>query len=372
MNLQRNWKPKRSLLVGAVAGAIAALALIAGLGMLTDTGAAATGPPENTSPPTISGTVQIGQTLHADPGSWDGTQPITFAYQWQRCNQDGSGCANIGGATTANYTLGSADVGNTLRIVVTASNSAGTGTAASSPTAVVAAPAAPINTSPPFITGAPQLGQTLTVNRGAWTGSGTITFTYQWRRCDQYGSNCVDITGATGPTYALVSGDLGHTLRAQVRATNASGTTLAVTAPTAIIVVSVNGCPPGTQPVPVTAVTPPARLNIDQIQFTPSVIGRTTTTVTGRFHVSDTCNQAVHGALVYATAVPYNQLDSPPEAATDASGWATITFTTRAGFPATRYQQLLVFFTRARKPGENILTGISTRRLVSVPVNLNQ
>jgi hypothetical protein len=365
-------KRKRPLIAGVLLGAVATVAAVVGLGLLTDSGAAASAAPQNTSPPTISGTVQVGQKLHADPGSWDGAQPMTFAYQWQRCNQNGTACANIGGATGSDYTLGSADVGNTVRVVVTASNSSGSGTAASSPTAVVAAPAAPANSHPPYISGTTQVGQTLTLNPGAWTGSGQITFAFQWRRCDQFGDNCADISGATQQTYLLTTADLGHTLRGEVKASNSNGTTLAVSAPSAVIVSSVNGCPPGTQPVPVTSVTPPARLTIDRSQFAPPVIGRTTTNVTARFHVSDTCGQAVQGALVYATAVPYNQLSSAPEATTDPTGWATITFTTRAGFPAARYQQLLVFFVRARKPGENLLTGISTRRLISVRVNLNQ
>ena len=83
--------------------------------------------------PTISGTAQDGQTLTASPGSWTGTQPITYAYQWRRCNTSGASCADIAGATGSSYLATSADVGSTMRVVVTATNSAGTATATSDP-----------------------------------------------------------------------------------------------------------------------------------------------------------------------------------------------------------------------------------------------
>jgi hypothetical protein len=96
-------------------------------------------PPSNTALPGISGTAQQGQALNASTGSWSGSTPMTYTYQWQRCNTSGGACASIAGATAASYALATADVGSTMRVSVTASNSAGSATAASAATAVVTA-----------------------------------------------------------------------------------------------------------------------------------------------------------------------------------------------------------------------------------------
>jgi hypothetical protein len=94
--------------------------------------------PANTALPTISGAAQEGQTLTASSGSWTG-EPTSYAYQWQRCNASGGSCAAITGATGQTYTAAPADVGSTLRLAVTASNSAGASSpATSAQTAVVA------------------------------------------------------------------------------------------------------------------------------------------------------------------------------------------------------------------------------------------
>jgi hypothetical protein len=87
----------------------------------------------------MTGSSQQGQSLTADPGSWSGTTPISYAYQWQRCDSTGAGCANVAGATSQSYALTSSDVGSTIRFVVTASNTVGQSSATSGTSAIVVA-----------------------------------------------------------------------------------------------------------------------------------------------------------------------------------------------------------------------------------------
>jgi hypothetical protein len=79
-------------------------------------------PLTNVVPPSISGTPTQGQQLEASPGVWSGTLPIFYSYQWRRCNAGGGACVDISGETGYTYIVRAADVGNTLRIRVTASN----------------------------------------------------------------------------------------------------------------------------------------------------------------------------------------------------------------------------------------------------------
>jgi chitodextrinase len=202
-------------------------------------------PPSSTSPPTISGTPQAGETLTADPGQWSGTQPIDFDYQWDSCDQDGANCVGIFGANSQTYTLTLLDVGTTVRVEVTGTNTVGSSTAISDHTGVVSAPApiAPSNTSPPTISGNAVIGQTLTGDNGTWTGTPPISYSDQWRRCDTSGNNCTDISNATAQTYTLVNADLGKTIRFAVTASNEAGSTTATSAQTAIVV---DSAPPST------------------------------------------------------------------------------------------------------------------------------
>ncbi|HWJ44360.1 MAG TPA: hypothetical protein VNR63_03160 [Gaiellaceae bacterium] len=101
------------------------------------------GRPVNQKPPTISGTPQQNSTLTANPGTWSGAKPQTYAFQWRRCDSTGGSCADISAATAQTYVLKDVDVGKTLRVRVTAKNSLGSRSATSAPSAVVQKAGAP-------------------------------------------------------------------------------------------------------------------------------------------------------------------------------------------------------------------------------------
>lgn len=446
---------------------VAFLATLAGAGSAAPTAAAAV-PPANTALPAISGTALQGQTLTASSGSWSGTLPITFAYQWQRCDAAGGTCGNIAGATNQTYLLAAADVGGTLRAVVTATNGDGVAAATSAQSAVVGAPGVPSATVQPNPHGTYQVGQTITVDNGTWSGSTPITFTYQWQRCTASGGTCTNIAGATASSYVITSADVGSRLRASVRAANASGATSVpsnqsgivtstvgapantakptiTNAASAALSVVLNGSvggwtgnqpvtytygwnrcnaagascvaiagatglnytvtnadvgarlqlsvkvsntagsqtatsaltgvistgpagaialPGGKTSIPVTSVSLPERLVISEVKFSPSPV-RSRAVITARFRVTDTKGRVVRDALVYAVGLPYNYVNGAPEVMTGSDGYAVIQLRPKAALPL-RKGGALVVFVRARKLGDSVIAGVSTRRLVQV------
>jgi acid phosphatase type 7 len=191
-------------------------------------------PPVNDSLPSIAGTAEDGQTLTADPGVWQGTQPISYVYQWLSCDGSGGGCLEIPGATSQAFGVGSGDVGSTLRVTVTATNDDGFDSATSGPTAVVQA-APPANTGLPIVTGTPAETQSLSVTDGTWSGTPPLTYQYQWVRCPTTGIPCVPIGGATTATYTLGQTDVGATIRASVTASNQANSTSATSSRTAVV-----------------------------------------------------------------------------------------------------------------------------------------
>lgn len=237
--------------------------------------------------------------------------------------------------------------------------------------------AAPSNTSPPTISGTAQAGQSLKADPGKWSGSTPINFSYQWQRCDKNGGSCAGISGANKQLYDVVSQDVGNTLRVRVNAKNSDGSSNSTSVPTAVVTAAApapapTGCPSGSGGVAVSQLSPPARLNVDGFTSNPSVIGHSPGTVTLRFHVSACGGRDVSGASVYAAAVPFEQFNTPQEVLTGTDGWAQLTLQQASRYPASPREQQLTVFVRARKIGESLLGGISTRRLVAFNVNLNQ
>lgn len=182
--------------------------------------------------PVISGKFNSGQQVTASTGVWSGAQPITYVYQWRRCNASGANCVNIAGATGAAYLQTTADIGSTLRVVVTASNIGGTSVPLSSDRTAVVGPRLklkPSITALPTIPDVPVTGVVVHVEDGTWTGTQPMKFAHHWRRCDATGAHCKTVPRAHGKAYAVTSGDVGYTLRAVVTAKNIDGATSAIT-----------------------------------------------------------------------------------------------------------------------------------------------
>ena len=188
-------------------------------------------PPSNTAPPSISGITTQGQILPESHGSWT-NYPTSFTYQWERCDRSGRTCSAIAGATSRTYTLTAADVGDTIRVQETASNThRSRRPAISAPTGVILPSTAP-PTQPsigplPVISGATTAGQTLTGLPGAWSGTPPVSFGYQWERCT---GSCAPIAGATSSSYTLTRTDVRAKIALVVTATNSAGSAHATSA----------------------------------------------------------------------------------------------------------------------------------------------
>jgi hypothetical protein len=223
---------------------------------------------------------------------------------------------------------------------------------------------APANTTPPSISGTPQVGRVLTATPGAWNSTSTPTFAYQWQRCNTTGGACAGIAGATAQTYTVQQSDAGSTLRVRVTASNTGGSTAAQSLQTAVVQT------PGTtsnRTVRAADVKLPNRLVVDRVRFSPAQLTSRRAFV-ARFHVSDTVNRKpVVGALVYALGLPYSWARKASEVQTDGTGWATITMQPTRNLPLRR-GGALVIFVRARVQGDSLLAGSPTRRLVQVTI----
>jgi hypothetical protein len=343
-------------------------AVIAGLVLAAAGGARTTAAPQNTADPTIPGASLVGQTLTATRGTWTGTQPITYAYAWQRCDSAGKNCTPIGGATSSSYLATSADLGKQLRVKVTASNSSGDVTATSDPTAAIANPSGkPASNTAPAITGDATVGSTLTTSNGTWTGDEPITYSYQWQQCDQSGNACSNEANGTKSTYQVSKDDSGHTIRSQVSAKNSRGTGQAISTATAVVkgssssggIIDIGG---GRKSAPVESLVPGDRLIVKQVTFTPNPITSTNQTIKAKVTVTDNKGNYVRGAWVFIRTTPV-LTDTVADPQTSTDGTTTFTIQPRPDFPI-KNGYSVQFFVKAYQKGDDPLAarlGLSPR-----------
>ena len=181
-----------------------------------------------TGAPTISGIAQVGETLTANTSGVadaDGLSNVQYEYQWLADEAD------ISGATNAAYTLADTDEGKAIKVEVSFTDDAGNEeTLTSGATeAVEARPNSPA-TGAPSISGAAQVGETLTADISGIAdedGLDNASFSYQWT------AGGSDIQGTTGSTYTLSDDDEGKTIQVRVTFTDDAGNPEALTsAPT--------------------------------------------------------------------------------------------------------------------------------------------
>ena len=197
-------------------------------------GPLANGAPTSSVAPALTGVAAEDDTLSVNNGTWTGAPPITYSYQFQRCDSIGQSCANIVGALSSSYTVQTADIGSRILAIVKATNNVASVEATSNLSAVVVeTPDPPANTSLPLISGTDRVGETLTTTNGDWTGRAPIDYSQSWQRCSKDGADCSTI--ATGASYDLTAADGNHRLRSVVQATNRDGDDVAYSQPTDVI-----------------------------------------------------------------------------------------------------------------------------------------
>ena len=182
----------------------------------------------------MSGAAPTARSSRPPPAPGTAADPITYTYQWERCDADGTNCQVIAGATNPTYTLADADAGQTVRVVVTGTNAGGVEMRPARRLTSRRHP--PVNDAAPALSGSAVDGQTLTAPTiGDWSGTDTLITAYQWRRCDAAGAGCDRHLRCDAATYTLAGPDIDGTVRAVVTVTNAYGTRDATAAPSDLV-----------------------------------------------------------------------------------------------------------------------------------------
>ncbi|MCR1782128.1 carboxypeptidase regulatory-like domain-containing protein [Nocardioides carbamazepini] len=175
----------------------------------TEVASAAVGPVlpgliANLTPPAISGTARVGETLSAGGDTWQPAS-VTRAYTWLRDDRPT-------GVTGTSYPLAAADLGARISVRASASKDAYVTASASSAVTEEVALGVIVNQSSAALSGIPRAGETLTADPGTWHPA-DVTPRYQWLRDGQ------PIGGGTEQTYLLTEADATHAVSVEVTAT---------------------------------------------------------------------------------------------------------------------------------------------------------
>jgi hypothetical protein len=220
----------------AVTGFLTASALV----LLVLVAAATAAPqvaPVIIDPPTITGTARVGEALTAQNGTWQNS-PTEYRYRWLRCNRGGNSCVLLA-ADGKTYRVGQVDVGNTIRVRVTAVNANG------ERTSVLESVGIPAKTPAENAARALDLPRTGGVTAPAWSGRlscGVVDAQDDARQQHHFRTYrvrtliCADVVGATGKSYGVRTADLGFRLRVEVTAHKDARSGTATSAATGIVV----------------------------------------------------------------------------------------------------------------------------------------
>ena len=165
--------------------------------------------------PTISGTVQLEETLTANTSGIadeDELTNVSYSYQWI------AGGSDIDGATGSTYTLTASEQGQTIQVRVSFTDDRNNAeTLTSEATGAVAAADNRAATGLPTIGGTAQVEETLTADTTGIAdedGLTNVSYSYQWIRSN--GTIDTDLAGEESSTYTLVAADEGKTIKVKV------------------------------------------------------------------------------------------------------------------------------------------------------------
>ena len=228
-----------TLLTATVPGGLAGPAAITVTNDATGLGASAPGlfsyvtPPPPTEAPTvyslgIVGTPKVGADLVAD-ASVGGVPLPSLAYQWSTGPSASGPWTPVPGATAAGYVPGQPQIGDYIRVEVTAANGQNPDATAEAVTATEIAGRAP-RIGDVAAAGTAAAGRTLRAVVNGVAGIPTPSLSYQWQIAS--GSTWADIDGATSDEFDVTAAQVGEQVRVRVSAANSVGDATASSAAT--------------------------------------------------------------------------------------------------------------------------------------------